>query len=196
MKADSEEVVQEREAFIAKMHELDPEKLVFIDESGFKTNLRRGYGWAPIGERPIIYADKFGKNVTIIGAIAIDGLRVTRVIEGTLDGPGFVEFLTKDLGPTLVSGDIVVMDGPRLHRVAGVEEALAAHGAKPLYLPRYSPELNPIEMCWSLLKAWVRTRAPRVASRLVDAVHEAWGKVTANLCESWIRHCGYAVVST
>jgi len=188
--------VREREEFVSTMRDLDPKKLVFLDESGFKTNLHRNYGWAPVGERPIIYADKFGKNVTIIGAIALDGLRATRVFEGTLDGPGFVAFLSENLGPTLAEGDIVVMDGPRLHRVAGVDEALAAHGAKPLYLPRYSPELNPIEMCWSLLKAWVRTRTPRVASRLVDAVQDAWGKVTANLCESWMRHCGYAVGST
>jgi transposase len=188
--------VREREEFISTMGQLDPKKLVFIDESGFKTNLRRNYGWAPIGVRPIIYGDKFGKNVTIIGAIALDGLRATRVIEGTLDGPGFIAFLDEDLGPALVRDDIVVMDGPRLHRVAGVEEALAAHHAKVLYLPRYSPELNPIEMCWSLMKAWVRTRAPHVASRLIDAVEEAWGKVTSELCKSWVRHCGYAVAST
>lgn len=196
MKADSAEVVEERDAFLATMSTLDPARLVFIDESGFKTNLHRSYGWAPIGERPVIYSDKFGKNVTIVGAIALDGLRALQVIDGTVDGPTFVSFLGDMLGPNLVPGDIVVMDGPRLHRVAGVHEALATRGAKPLYLPRYSPELNPIEMCWSYLKAWVRRRTPRVAARLIDAVHEAWGKVTADLCKSWIRHCGYAVGST
>lgn len=178
------------------MKSLDPTKLVFIDESGFKTNMTRTYGWAPLGERPVFSASKYGKNVTIIGGIALDGLRAWQVLETTLNGPRFIAFLDDCLGPKLRNGDIVVMDGPRVHRVAGVAEALAKWGAKPLYLPPYSPELNPIEMCWSWLKTWVRTRCPRVAERLVAAVGEAWGRLTADLCSSWVRHCGYVVSST
>jgi transposase len=178
------------------MRELDPTKLVFIDESGFKTSLSRHYGWAPRGEKPIIITLKHGKNVTLIGGIALDGVRAQRTLETTVDGPTFIAFLAEDLGPSLRPGDIVVMDGPRVHRVEGVAEELAKWGAKPLYLPAYSPELNPIEMCWALMKAFVRGRSPRVVSRLVETIAEAWSRVTADICASWVRHCGYAVGST
>lgn len=188
--------MQAREAFVATMKELDPEKLVFIDESGFKTAMHRFYGWAEVGEKPVLYVPKYGKHLTILGAIALDGVRATQTLETTVNGPRFIAFLDEVLGPTLREGDVVVMDGPRVHRVAGVAETLAKYGAKPLYLPPYSPELNPIEMCWALLKAWVRTRSPRVVGRLVAAVEEAWGRVTADLCAAWARHCGYAVGST
>ena len=180
-----------REEYIAKMPELDPAKLVFLDESGFKPNLTRRYGWAPSGERPMITASRYGKNVTIIGAIALDGLRAWRAIDAKFDGPAFIDYLDTCLGPTLHPGDIVVMDGPRLHRVDGVQQALEKWGASALYLPAYSPELNPIEMCWSWMKAWVRTRAPWVMHRLLAAVDEAWGRLSAELCVAWIRHSGY-----
>lgn len=182
-----------REAFVEQMLTLDVRKLVFLDESGFKPNLTRRSGWAPSGQKPVITASRYGKNVTIIGAIALDGLRAQRVVRSKFDGPAFIEYLDTDLGPTLHEGDVVVMDGPPLHRVEGVTETLAKWGATPLYLPAYSPEFNPIEMCWSWMKAWVRTRAPWVMERLLAAVDEAWGKLTADLCVAWIRHCGYAV---
>ena len=171
-------------------------KLVFIDESGFKTSLNRHYGWAPVGERPIIYAPKYGRHLTIIGAIALDGVRVMHQVEGSFNGDAFVEFLDKVLGPTLNKGDIVVMDGPRLHRVAGVTEALAKHGATALYLPPYSPEFNPIEMCWALMKSWIRRWAPRAVERLTASIDKAWRRLTPEHCRAWIRHSGYAVNST
>lgn len=171
---------------------LPVEKLVFIDESGFRTNLTRAYGWAPTGEKPTLLAPKYGKNTTIVGAIALDGVRAMHAVEGKFDGPRFVAYLDEVLGPTLNDGDIVVMDGPRLHRVAGVAEALAKHGATPLYLPAYSPELNPIEMCWSVMKAWIRQWTPRKTDRLLKYIQDAWAQVTEELCAAWIRHSGYA----
>jgi transposase len=175
------------------MLDLDVTKLVFIDESGFKTNINRHYGWAPRGEKPILIVPKYGRHVTIVGAIAVDGVRATSEVEGSFDGDEFISFLANHLGPNLRPGDIVVMDGPRLHRVDGVAEALAAHGATALYLPAYSPELNPIEMCWSVMKARVRRWAPRAMDRLISAVTRTWETISAVLCVAWIRHCGYAV---
>ena len=131
-----------REAYIEQMPELDPTKLVFLDESGFKTNLTRRYGWAPSGERPMITASRYGKNVTIIGAIALDGLRACRAIDAKFDGPAFIDFLDTSLGPTLHPGDIVVMDGPRLHRVDGVQQALEKW-APPLCTSRVLPRVEP-----------------------------------------------------
>ena len=190
------DVVEARQEFIENQRNLPVEKLVFIDESGFKTNMTRAYGWAPRGVKPILIAPKYGTNTTIVGAIALDGVRATHIVEGSFDGPRFVAYLDEVLGPKLNPGDIVVMDGPRLHRVAGVAEALAKHGATALYLPAYSPELNPIEMCWSVMKAWIRHWTPRVKDRLRQAVQRAWGRITAELCASWIRHSGYAATAS
>ncbi len=174
------------------MDTLDVNKLVFIDESGFRTSMHRAYGWAPVGERPTFFTPRYGRNVTLVGAIAVDGVRALHVVEGSFKGPAFVDYLDKVLGPKLKPGDVVVMDGPRLHRVDGVKEALAKHGATPLYLPSYSPELNPIEMCWSVMKAWIRQWAPRAKDRLLKAIQRAWRGVTPDLCAAWINHCGYA----
>lgn len=191
-----EDVVEARDTFMRTMLDLDVTKLVFIDESGFSTSINRAYGWAPVGIKPIIYTPRFGRRVTIVAGIALNGVRAIHVVEGSFDGDRFVDFLANVLGPTLNKGDVVVMDGPRLHRVAGVAEALAAHGATALYLPAYSPELNPIEMCWSVMKAWIRKWAPRARDRLLDAIERAWKGVTDALCRAWIRHSGYAEGST
>ena len=170
--------------------------LVFIDEAGINTALSYNYGWAPAGMTPVIERPSRGKNMTLIGAIALGGQRVLVRREGTLNGVGFVAFLREALGPTLVPGDVVVMDGPNLHRVAGVAEALAEFGATALYLPAYSPELNPIELAWAWVKRLVRQRAPRTPARLRKLVEEIWRNIPVTLIKGWIRHCGYPVGST
>ena len=91
---------------------------------------------------------------------------------------------------------MVVMDGPRVHRVAGVREALAEFGATPLYLPAYSPELNPIEMTWAWIKRLLRKAGSRKASRVRATVDRIWEALTPKLCQAWIGHSGYAVGST
>ena len=178
------------------MRALDAKRLVFLDESGFKDNLQRAYGWAPEGTKPTLYAARQGRNLTVMGAMALDGVRAMGTMDRGMNGDAFVEFLRDTLGPTLRDGDIVVMDGPRVHRVAGVAETLARFGAKALYLPPYSPELNPIEMLWSTLKAWIRKIAPRTLGRVKDAVEREWEKVTIDLCRNWISHAGYPVPSS
>lgn len=172
---------------------MNASSLVFIDESGINAGLALNYGWSPIGTAPVIERPMRCKNVTLIGAIALDGPRVLTRLEGTLDGDGFVRWIREDLGPTLKEGDVVVMDSPRLHRVAGVAEALAAFGATACYLPAYSPELNPIEMAWAWLKHAVRKAAPRRIARLRSIVDSLWKNLTNELCTGWIRHSGYTV---
>lgn len=149
------------------------------------------YGWAPPGEKPIIERPMRGSTISLIGAIALDGTRAIQQIEGSVDGEVFIRFLREELGPHLTSGDIVVMDGPRLHRVAGVRETLAEFGATPLYLPAYSPEFNPIEMAWAWLKSALRKAAPRSIGMLRELAHDIWHRVTASLCSAWIGHAGY-----
>jgi transposase len=188
--------VAERERFVEQMESLDPTQLVYLDESGVNPSLCRAYGWAPVGEKPYLVQNKRGKNTTLIGAIALDGTRALTTISGYLNGGRFVDFLSNDLGPNLRKGDIVIMDGPSVHRVAGVEQALAEFGATALYLPPYSPEFNPIEMCWAYVKTIIRRYAPRTRPKLVEVIKLAWAAVTTALCEGWVRHSGYAVPSS
>lgn len=164
---------------------------MFIDEAGVSLAMSYRYGWAPPGVKPIILRPLRGRNVTLIGAIANDGPRALRRVEGTVNGEEFILFLKETLGPTLNPGDIVVMDGPRVHRVKGVKEALAEFGATALYLPAYSPELNPIEMTWSWIKQHIRKAAPRKIGELRTAIAAAWKGLTQDLCTAWIGHSNY-----
>ena len=185
-----------REQLVAGQAELDSAKLVFIDESGMSLALSYNYGWARPGETPVIERPSRGKSINVIGAIALDGVRGLRRVEQSVNGEEFVAFLREDLGPNLNPGDVVIMDGPSIHRVSGVVEALAEFDAVPLYLPPYSPELNPIEMAWAWLKKHLRKAAPRRIRFLRETIERAWATVSESLCAGWIRHCGYAVQST
>jgi len=175
---------------------MNTKALVFIDEAGVSLAMSHNYGWAPPGVKPVIERPLRAKNVTLIGAISLDGVRALRRVESSVNGEEFVRFLREDLGPNLKRGDVVVMDGPRLHRVAGVREALAEVGATPLYLPAYTPELNPIEMTWSWLKTALRKTAPRRIRILRETVQSMWSKISSNLCRAWIQHAGYPLAST
>ena len=172
--------------------DLDVAKLVFLDEAGVSVAESRRYGWAPRGQTPVIERPARGRRLNLIGAIALDGVRALRQVVGYVNGDEFLAFLQDDLGPQLNQGDIVIMDGPSIHKVAGVTEALAEFGATALYLPAYTPELNPIEMTWAWLKKLVRdlpTRTLRLLRPLVTAI---WEQVTPELCAGWLRHAGYA----
>lgn len=189
-------MVEAQEKYSSEQSAMNAARLVFIDESGVSTALSNGYAWAPLGEKPVVIAPIRAKKLTIIGAIALDGVRATMELEGSMNGEHFLRFLDECLGPNLRPGDIVVMDRLSAHRMAGVEETLTKWGATALYLPPYSPEFNPIEICWSWIKRILRRTAPSCFSRLRDALNAAWGQVTPALCASWTRHCGYSVAST
>ncbi len=170
---------------------MNPRKLVFFDESSFNLAMKRASGWAPRGITPVIEAPARGTTVTVMGAIGLDGPRAMRIHKGSVNGEVLLDYLREDLGPTLESGDIVVMDGPRLHRIAGVAEVLAQFGATVKYLPSYSPELNPIEMTWAWCKDKIRAIAPRHLAKLKKKVTEKWEAIDAAACEGWFRHSGY-----
>jgi len=176
---------------VARQPSLDPKKLVFIDEAGVDLAMSREYGWAPPGQTPVIERPARGRRISLIGAIALDGSRALRRVEGYVDGDEFIDFLRTDLGPRLHPGDVVVMDGPSIHKVDGVAEALAERGATALYLPPYCPELNPIELAWGWIKKLLRDAPPRRLAVLRERVDELWAHVTTALCAAWIRHCGY-----
>ena len=133
------------------------ERLVFLDETWARTNMARRYGRAPRGER-VVAAIPHGhwKTTTFIAALRHDRITAPCVFDGPINGASFLAWVQQALVPTLSAGDIVIMDNLSSHKVAGVHEAIEAVGATPLYLPPYSPDLNPIEQVFAKLKAILR----------------------------------------
>jgi len=102
-----------------------------------------------------------GKKHTIIGAMSVDGIVCIKMIEGSMKGADFLSFITDDLVPNLRSKQVVIMDNLNAHKVDGIQQAITATGAKAAYLPTYSPDFNPIEMLWSVLKHFIRLLRPQ-----------------------------------
>ena len=147
---DTERVQQARMDYQQLIEPLDLERLKFIDESGVNLAMTRQYGRAPRGERVVgAVPQNYGANVTMIAALSLRGVEAVMTIDGATDAEVFRAYVEHILCPTLVPGDIVIMDNLRAHKVAGIHEPIEAHGAQLLYLPPYSPDLSPIEPCWS-----------------------------------------------
>jgi transposase len=172
-------------------------KYVFIDEMGTNLELPRLYGRAAPGTRVLeqVPGDR-GGNVSTIGAIALDGMRTGLSVPGAIDGETLLFFVEELLVPTLKRGDIVVMDNNPTHKLDEIEEAIEAAGAWVLFLPTYSPDLNPIENCWSKVKAHLRSLKPRTLPDLLDALVTAFASVTEHDIRGWVEHCGYRVAPT
>ena len=141
---------------------VDPARLVFIDETWTKTNMTRLYGWAPRGRRLI---DKVPhghwKTATFLAALRCDRVAAPCLIDGPINGERFLAYIQQFLVPTLKQNDIVVADNLGSHKGKAVREAVKSAGARLLFLPKYSPDLNPIEQAFAKLKAIVRKQAPR-----------------------------------
>lgn len=182
-----------RAAFLAdERPSLETGKLVFIDETAAWCHMPAFYGWSKAGQQAVMTGTRYGKRLSMVGAIAVDGPRGHMLYEGTMDGDRMVEFVMTKLGPNLHSGDILVMDGASVHKTAKVKEAVESFGAKILILPPYSPELNPIEHAWSTVKAFIRKVGAESMDELRTLANEAWERITPFLA-GWIGHCGYAL---
>jgi transposase len=171
---------------------LTPSKLIFIDETSVKTNMTRRYGRAKCGHR-LVAAVPHGhwKTTTFVGALRCDGLTAPLAIDGAINGELFLAYVEQVLVPTLKRGDIVIMDNLRAHKIAGVREALEAVGAKLLFIPPYSPDLNPIELAFSKLKALLRAQAIRTVEALWNALGDLCGSFSPGECANYFRHDGY-----
>jgi transposase len=167
-------------------------KLVFIDETSVTTKMVRHSGRAPRGER-LVASVPHGhwKTLTLIAALRVDGLTAPYVIDGAMDGAAFMAYIEQVLVPTLVKGDIVFMDNLRTHKVDGVAAAIAAVGASVRYLPAYSPDLNPIEMAFSKLKAALRKGAKRTVKELWRLIGKLVKSFAPEECANYFRHAGY-----
>lgn len=135
----------------------------------------------------------YGENVTVLAALDRQGVRAARAIDGATDGPVFLAFVRRVLCPQLRAGDVVVLDNLGAHKVAGVAEAVRAAGARLRYLPPYSPDYNPIEPCWSKVKALLRAAGARTRRRLYRALRDVLAQVTPKDAHGWFRHCGYSL---
>jgi transposase len=164
-----------RTAWADDQAKLDPERLVFIDETGTSTNMARLRGRAPRGER-LIGKIPHGhwKTTTFVAGLRSTALTAPCVIDGPMNGNAFIAYVEQILAPSLKSGDIVVLDNLSAHKVPGVREAIVAAGATLLYLPPYSPDFNPIEQLFAKLKALLRKAAER-------SVHALWHRIASLL---------------
>lgn len=183
-----------REGWKRNQNELPIQRTFFIDESGAMTNMSRHHARSPIGQRAycMIPAGHW-KTVSMIGAIGLEGPVATMAIEGAVDGEVFKVYVREILVPILRKGDMVVMDNLSSHKVAGVREMIEATGAGLLFLPPYSPDLNPIENIWSKVKQKLRSIGARTYETLMDAIGVAITSVTAEDCQGCFRHCGYTL---
>jgi transposase len=181
-----------REKWFVDQAELDPERLVFIDESGLSTKMARLRGWAPRGERcRAAIPHGHWKTITFVGGLTLNGFIAPMLLDGPMNGECFRAWVEQMLAPALKPGDIVVMDNLPGHKVAGIRQAIEQRGASLLYLPPYSPDLNPIENGFSKLKALIRKAAARTIGALEDAAAQAITRFTPDECANFFAHAGY-----
>jgi transposase len=189
---DRADIAEARDEWRAGQPHLNPENLVFIDETGAKTNLVRLYGRAPRGQR-LVAAVPHGHwmTTTFVAALRHNEITAPCVFDGPMDGASFLTYVEHFLAPTLRTGDIVVMDNLSSHKVAGVKDAIERAGATLRYLPAYSPDLNPIEQAFAKLKAALRKAAARTFDALLKAIAQALADFTAQECANYIANSGY-----
>jgi transposase len=173
---------------------LSPQHLVFIDETWASTNMARRYARALRGERALASAP-YGhwKTTTFLAALRDDRIEAPCVFDGPINGERFRAWVEQFLAPTLAPGDIVVMDNLSSHKVAGIRQAIEKPGALLLYLPPYSPDLNPIEQVFAKLKTLLRTAAARTRDDLWDTIGLALDAFQPNECANYLKNAGYSV---
>ena len=186
------EVQAERQAFLARIAEIAPERIKVVDESRAEIGARFEYGYSPRGKR--CYDTKPSRSrikQNLIGWIAHDGSGVVASCKSNVKGWVFRGFVSAHLVPHLKPGDVVVWDNARIHGVEGVREMIEQAGAEVLRLPRYSPDLSPIEPAWGKIKLPVKRQRPETASGLGEAVGEGVASVRESDAQGWFAHCGY-----
>jgi transposase len=174
------------------MTAVDVGRLVFIDESGCNIAMSSSCGWGPRGQRLFDHKPmNWGDNISVIGAIRFDGIVCQQSFRGSVATAQFLEFTRDKLCPRLRRGDIVVLDNLGAHKATAVQDAIEAAGARIAFLPPYSPDLNPIELCWSLVKLRLRQAKARTVLSLKQTIRSVLRTLHPNLFPAWFSHCGY-----
>ena len=185
-------MAQRRQDWFDGQPDLDPEKLVFIDETGASTKMARLRGRAKRGERcRAAVPHGHWKTTTFTGALRLSGMTAPMVLDGPMDREMFQAYIEQVLVPTLCPGDTVIMDNLPAHRPAAVRDAIEAAGARLLYLPPYSPDFNPIENAFAKLKAFLRKVAARTINDLWDAIRKVLPLFTPGECANYFTAAGY-----
>ena len=186
------DVVEKRKKWAESITPDQLEHLVFLDESGVNIDMTRRYGRARSSERCVDHAPlNTPQTTTVLSSIRFDGEKAFTTYQGGTTGERFVAYLKDTLLPTLHPGDIVVMDNMRSHHVKAVRKLLEAAGMIPLYLPPYSPDLNPIEKMWSKIKSILRSWKIRSLDALPDAIRRAFDLVSVQDCQHWFAVSSY-----
>ena len=174
---------------------LDPSRLVFIDETAVSTNLVRLNGRAPRGKR-VIGSVPLGtwKTITFVAALRYHKMTAPMVVDGAMTSEMFLAYVEQCLVPTLKRNDIVVMDNCRVHLAPAIRAAVEKARATLRYLPKYSPDLNPIELPYSKFKAFLRKVAARTVPGLTRAIRSFIPQVSPQECANYFRHAGYASI--
>jgi transposase len=178
----------------AKLGRLPPRDLVFVEESGARTDRTRRYGRAPKGERvPEAVPHGRGKGLTILGALTTKGVPASRTVEAATEADVFLPFIQPVLVPTWRPGQVVVRDNLSAHKQRQVRRLLKARRCRLWYLPPYSPDFNPRELAWSKRKTFLRGAKARLGPVLEQAVGEGLRTITAKEARNWFRHCRSAL---
>jgi transposase len=182
-----------RLTWLAEVLKLDLLRLVFIDESGFRLDMTPSHGYAAKGERAHGSVPKNrGENTSLIAAMSLDeGVTAAMTVEGAVDGSAFDAYVKEVLCPLLRPGQVVILDRLSVHKRKEVKDVIEAKGCEVLFLPSYSPDLNPIELAFSKLKAWVRRAEARTRKALDDAIAAALKAISLQDVIGWFRHADY-----
>ena len=184
--------MEAREAWFEGQLDVDPERVVFLDETATATNMERRYGRAPQGERcRIAVPHGHYKTTTVTAALRASGPFAVHLMDGATNGQRFLSYVTDTLVPALKPGDTVVMDNLAAHKVAGVRQAIEAAGSHLRYLPAYSPDFNPIENAFAKLKALLRTATARTVPDLWAAIRDAFTRFRPDECRNYLAAAGY-----
>lgn len=174
------------------MRELSCERLFFVDETGSNITFSRPTAWGMRGERVVSQRPaRKGANVTVIAALSLDGVVADHAFEGALKGESFEAWVGDHLVQHLSPGDIVFFDNLSVHKRASALAMIEAVGAEARFLPPYSPDMNPIELAWSKLKAHLRGAAARTVDALRDAIASAFEAITPDDAMAWFAHAGW-----
>jgi len=186
------DVAERRQQWKSSQRQIDPSRVVFIDETWAKTNMTRTYGRSSLGSRLIekTPASRW-QTTTFLGALRVEGFVAPLTVDGAINGDLFRAWVEQHLAPTLRPGDLVVMDNLSSHKVRGVREAIESAGAELRYLPPYSPDLNPIELAFSKLKKLLRDGAQRTVDKLWELCARILDEFQEPECRRYFKHCGY-----
>lgn len=175
------------------MPTIDPYNLIVMDESSFPLNLTKLHGRCSTKERLKMPVPMHGENISVLGAVSLEKVVDIGMVNGAVDQLCVETFIEHSLLPKLQPGNILLLDNAPVHNMKNIKEIARSKGVMVLPLPRYSPDLSPIEMCWSKLKSIIRNLKPRTEAELFHAFAHAINDIESDDLEGWFNHCGWAV---